>query len=134
MKLWRPIPVFLVLWLAISISCAKAPHLKPGYEPPEEAVANYFQAMQWQDYDEARLYVASEAIAGFDEFVKQNSKNLKIIEFKIQDTQITDDGYKARVKLKRSYIILPSVTQIQDEIEQTWKLIDGKWLLSGPPY
>jgi hypothetical protein len=118
----------------VILGCAKAPHLRPGYEAPEEVALGYHEALRWQDYDEARAYVMPSAQAAFDRFVADNSKNLNIIDLDVQLLDLAEDGHVAHLKVKRSYFLTPSVTQREDDLIQTWKLMNGQWLLSGPPF
>jgi len=124
----------MVIGLLLGLGCAKAPHLRPGYEAPEKTADSYHEALRWQDYEAARKYVLPEALPAFDQFVEQMTGNLTVADYTIGDAEIGDEGYSARVKVKRIYTLAPSATQRQDDLIQTWKLIDGKWLLAGPPF
>ena len=134
MKSFFKFGIMVIILGGFSITCSKAPHLKPGYKTPEEIAEEYHSALRWQDYDLARGFIIPEAIPEFDNFVKANSKILHILEFKINSAELSDDGYLAHVKITRSYYIIPSVTKKEEILVQTWKLLNGKWLLAGPPF
>lgn len=120
--------------LALVQSCVNAPHLKPGYVPPEEAVNAYLDSLRWQEYDEAKASVAPSAQPAFDNFRRENEGRLNLVDYKIRDVEMRDNTYTAVVKIRRSYFKVPSVSEQTQEITQTWKLIDVKWYLSGPPF
>ncbi len=127
--------VMVLGWGLVFLSgCAKAPHLRPGYEAPEEIADRYHEALRWQDYESARKYVLPAALPAFDQFVKQSTGNLTVADYTISDAELGDEGYSARVTVKRIYTLAPSATQKEDNMVQTWKLIAGQWLLSGPPF
>ncbi len=115
-------------------ACSNAPHLKLGYQPPEEAADRYQDALRWKDFDSARALMAPEALAQFDSFVKDNSTIFNILEHTIIGANISQGGYLAQVKIRRSFYLSPSVNPREEELIQTWKLINGRWLLAGPPF
>ena len=116
-------------------ACSKIPpHLRNGYVPPDMMAEQYLDAVRWQTYEDARLFIAPQALPAFDEFIKKNSGKLSITDYKMTDIQISPDGLKATIKVKRSYYIFPSVSQKDEEMIQTWVLINGRWFLSGPPF
>jgi len=126
--------VVLVFLFGGLAGCASAPHLKPGYEPPGEVADRYQDALRWQDYELARGFIIPEAYPEFDAFITAKSGKLNIIEYSVWDVGLSEDGYLARVTVKRSYYLSPSVNPGQEELLQTWKLVNGKWYLTGPPF
>jgi len=130
-----------LMWIALSAamlifsySCSKAPHLRPGYVPPEEIVEKFHDALQWQDFDTARLMVSPNARKAFEEFSNKNENKLNVVEYKIVNMEMKDDGYTVKVKVRRNFFVYPSVTSQEVEFIQTWELVGGRWLLSGPPF
>ena len=130
-----------LIWIALfaaalifSGSCSKAPHLKAGYVPPEEIVTKFHDALRWQDYDAARAFVSPKALKAFEEFSDKNENKLNIVEYKIVNIDVTEGGYTAKVKIRRNFFVVPSVTSQELEFIQTWELVGGRWLLSGPPF
>lgn len=134
MKFWFKFATIITFLAGMNIACSKAPHLKPGYIPPEEVALEYHSALRWQDYDLARAFIMPESVKEFDEFVKENSEKLHIVDLKINSVELTDDGYTSHIKITRSYYLTPSVTKKDEILVQTWKLVNGKWLLQGKPF
>ena len=120
--------------LIFSGSCSKAPHLKPGYVAPEEIVTKFHDALQWQDFDAARVFVAPKARKDFQEFCDKNEGKFNVVEYKIVNIDVTNGGYTAKVKIRRNFFVYPSVTTKELEFIQTWELVGGSWMLSGPPF
>jgi len=56
------------------------------------------------------------------------------VEYKIVNIDVTEGGYTAKVKIRRNFFVVPSVTSQELEFIQTWELVGGRWLLSGPPF
>ena len=129
--LWRALALAAAFGLT---SCNKAPHLQPGYVVPEEVAANYMDALRWKNYDEAEQFIAREARPAFEKFAKQNENRLNIIDYKITGGDLKDNGYTAAIKIKRDFFLVPSMSEQSEEMVQTWKLVNGKWCLSGPPF
>ena len=125
-----------IFWfgLLLIFACAKAPHLKPGYIPPGEIIERYHSALRWQDYEGARQYVLPQLYPDFDQFVQSIKDQLNITEFQIISLELEEDGYQAQVQVRRNYYLLSSLKNQEQVLTQTWKLIDGRWYLSAPPF
>ena len=124
----------LALWLVIFSFCKKAPHLKPGYVPPEEIIDRYHSALRWKEYEEAKQYVLPECRAEFDQFVKRMKRKLNIVDYEILEVKLEQDGWVAKSKVKRTYFLMPSIEQKEEVLNQIWKLVKGSWYLSSPPF
>ncbi len=116
------------------VSCAKSPHLKPGYIPPGEIIERYHSALRWRDYERARQYILPELYPDFDQFVQSIKDQLDITEFQIISLELEEDGYQAQVQVRRNYYLLSSLKNQEQVLTQTWKLIEGRWYLSAPPF
>lgn len=126
---------FFSLFSLFSLSsCSKAPHLRPGYLSPEEVVSGYHDSLRWQDYDTAKMMVSPRAIKAWEAFMAESEGKLNIIDYKVMAMEVGNGGYTARVKIKRKFFIYPKVASKEEEFIQTWELIGGRWLLSGPPF
>jgi hypothetical protein len=133
----RQMTVLLAIFVVsalVAASCSKAPHLRPGYVPPEDIVIQYHDAIRWGDYDAAKLLVAPKAQKAYADFMSKNEGKLNIVEYRISAVDVKDDGYTAVIKIKRNFFLYPSVTSQEIEMVQNWELIGGRWLLSGPPF
>lgn len=125
----------LALAAALGIAgCSKAPHLQPGYVLPEEVVGYYMDALRWKNYDEAEQFIAREARPAFAKFQKENEDRLNIIDYKIISSELKDNGYTALIKIRRDFFAVPAMSKQSEELLQTWKLVNGRWYLSAPPF
>ena len=133
---WLKIFLLIIMLesLIFIISCARAPHLKPGYLPPQEIVERYHSALRWRNYESARQYVLPELYPDFDRFIQSIKDTLNISDFQIISLKLEEGGYQAQVQVRRNYYLLNSLKNQEETLTQTWKLVNGMWYLSAPPF
>ena len=126
--------IYFLIPLICLFSCQKQDELKSKRISPDEIITRYNDALRWNLYEEARNFILPQAQAQFDEFVKLNNGRLNIIDYKIVSIELSPDGKELVCRIWRSFYTIPDMKQKEEQLDQNWKLANGIWLLSGPPF
>lgn len=129
-KIWILFWVFLICLF----SCQKQDEVKSKRVSPDEIISRYNDALRWNLYEEAKNFILPQAQAQFEEFVKLNKGKLNIIDYDIISIELSPDGKELTCRIWRSFYTVPSMKQQEQQLDQNWKMVDGIWLLSGPPF
>jgi len=133
MRAIKILGISLVLILCF-FSCQKESELKTKRVAPETMIERYNDALRWSLYDQAKNFLMPEAQTEFDEFIKGIKGKLNIIDYAIVSIELSPEGMLLQCRVRRSFYTVSSMRQEEKELEQTWRLVNGVWLLSGPPF
>ncbi len=126
---------FLILVMVLLSGCAKKIDLGPGYERTSK---HFMQALRWQDYQGAAMFLAAEDRQPFLD-IFEPLKDLHIVEATYKYGRLNEKEGRAESELILQYYMLPSTRIKSWAWKIDWVLIPldteqrGRWQIQGLP-
>lgn len=95
-----------------------------------ESLEAYHHLLNAKDFELAAKYIDPDKNTDFYEAVEEPHKKLKITHYRIRSVTMDDSKTSAEVVIIREFHNLETYEVDENTITQTWKRIDGEWLLS----
>ena len=102
------------------------------------AIETFHQRVRWKDFRGATELLVPERRAAFEKARKDQNDNrdLSITDYQLEDVRLVDDGMRAIVVSRISWVRLPSVSEHPDLVTSEFVFQFGAWQLarqdSGP--
>ena len=85
--------------------------------------------LRWKYFKAAAARVDPRSSRAFLDSLEDSEKDLSITEWEIRDVTLSQDGERAKIRVRLKYFKMPS-TVLQDKtIEQVWEQKNDAWVL-----
>lgn len=121
---------YLLLIFFLFSGCILAPVIKgvqdAGLTSSDRAVKlseelrHFREALYWGQITKLNSYILDEGRDSFSKAYKDVGKTEKITELKVEETQVSDDGYSAIVRLMVRYYRIPQYTVLERIDTHDW--------------
>lgn len=109
--------VMTLFCLVVLLGCSV---LYPPEKQGRSALDDFVYALRWQQFNAAAGFMKPELREDFlDQF--KDLKDLTIVDVRLKETLLTDEGRRADTLIEMDYYLLPSATIKTFEIAQTWE-------------
>ncbi|MBI3184617.1 MAG: hypothetical protein HYZ28_20975 [Myxococcales bacterium] len=103
------------------------------------AAETFHQRIRWRDFRGAAELIVEERRQAFESEsrAKDDERNLTVTDYRLEDARVSDDGQKATVVSRISWLRLPSVSEQSEMVTSEYVFRDGAWLLErqqGGPF
>ncbi len=130
----------LVLGLVILSGCILAPVMKgvqdAGITKNDRAVKlgenlrEFKEALYWGQTLRLNSYLLEEGKESFTTAYKGVGRTERLTETKVEETEISEDGYSAKVRMMVRYYRIPHYTVVERVDTHDWKYEDG-WKIAS---
>ncbi|MHB8874761.1 MAG: hypothetical protein ACYC8T_13815 [Myxococcaceae bacterium] len=122
--------VLLFLAPAVLAACAHVPR-SGGLETLKPAIETFHQRIRWKDFRGASELVVAERRADFEKARHDlnDARDLSISDYQLEDVRLLDEGMRAIVVSRISWVRLPSVSEHTDLVTSEF-VFEGVWLLA----
>lgn len=121
--------LLLGLGAAWAAGCATTT-TKTAVERLQEAVEGYNHAFRWKNYERSALYLPNDKRTAFLAAYEDDESSLQVEDYTIRQLDMLSDK-AAKVAIKVSYLLLPSVNVKQATLVQHWAEVNGNWVLEA---
>ena len=96
-----------------------------------ERAETYNRLYRWKKVEEASIFVKPDKREKYLEEVEPLVDQLNISDYQIGKVTLRDNDSRAKVQVKRTFFLLPSVIERKEIQEQEWSFIQGQWYLES---
>lgn len=127
----------LLVSVPVLAACAHVP-LSGGVATLKPAVETFHQRVRWKDFRGTVELLVPERREAFEKARKDQNddRDLSITDYQLEDVRLVDDGMRAIVVSRISWVRLPSVSEHADVVTSEFVFQQGAWQLarqdSGP--
>lgn len=120
----------IALVLALGAGCATTAKSASSddLETLRRSVKAYNEAFRWKNFERAASFLPKDMRLAFIATHEDDEKNLHVEEYQILQVRLSGER-AAKVELRVTYMMLPSVVVKTRRITQHWHLIDDQWVL-----
>jgi len=120
----------LIIALGLSTACATTQASKTALEKLQEAIEAYNHAFRWKNYERAAMFLPNDKRSAYLAAYEDDESSLQVEEFAIRNLDMLNDK-GAKVSIRVSYLLLPSVTVEHRTMVQHWAEVNGSWVLEA---
>ena len=106
--------------------CAMDQMINPPAKQGEKALEEFIRALRLEEYQAAASHLAPEYRQDFLDTFNPLKKDLTIIDVRIDEITLIEEGRQADVALEMEYFLLPSPSVKTFLFNQTWVYYDAK--------
>ncbi len=106
-------------------ACGLGNFVNPPAAQGQQALDDFMRALRLEEYSAAASHLIPEHQPAFLETFAPLSKDLTIIDVRLERIDITEEGRQADVALELEYYLLPSAVVKSFHFEQTWVYLEG---------
>jgi hypothetical protein len=107
-------------------ACAQTQHSRTELEEANDA---FSRAIRWSDLRALGQRVVPERQAEFLNLASGSEDNLKVIDYEMQDAQVSTD--KAVVRSRVSWYREPSIVAKTESMSVLWEQRNGTWMIAS---
>ncbi len=96
-----------------------------------EQAETYNRLYRWKKVEEASIFVKPDKRGKYLEEVGPLMDHLNITDYQVGKIMLFDRGSRAKVQIKRTFFLLPSVIERRETQEQEWSFHQGQWYLES---
>lgn len=124
-------PFLLFLCVAALASCAHVPR-SGGLETLKPAIETFHQRVRWKDFRGATELLVPERRAAFEKarVDLNDARDLSITDYQLEDVRLVDDGMRAIVVSRISWVRLPSPSEHPDMVTSEFVFQNNAWQLA----
>jgi hypothetical protein len=120
----------LILILACLTALFSCNRLYPPEKQGQAAVDDFIYALRWKQFNAAAGFMLPEYRQAFlDRF--KDLKDLTIVDVRLIETTLSEEGRRAETVIDMDYYLLPSVTIKTFRFDQTWVYFAPEGTIKG---
>jgi len=96
-----------------------------------ERAETYNRLYRWKKVEEASIFVKPDKREKYLKEVQPLMDHLNITDYQVGKVTLFERGSHARVQIKRTFFLLPSVIERKETQEQEWLFHQGQWYLES---
>jgi len=114
----------LCVSLLVLLLAACSSHLQPTADLGEMSRDDFMSAMRWKRFQVAASLMQPEHRQSFMKTFS-SLKDIDIIDVRLIDLQVSEEGWRFETTVEMDYYLLPSVTVKTFSFDQTWLFFSG---------
>ena len=130
-SVWALVKSSLLAVLALTACASSSPKADADdLESLRKAVKAYNEAYRWKNFERAASFLPEDRRLSFVDEHQQDEKSLHIEGYQVLQVQM-DSDVAARVQVRVTFMMLPSVVVQNRRLTQHWHRVNQRWMLEA---